>query len=42
MACVDACPEGVIFTHPDYEAPFKCDAEGECVRYCATEALYIA
>jgi len=31
MACVDECPEQVIFTHPDYEAPFMCDVCGQCV-----------
>ncbi|GEM_PF-59122 len=41
LACVDACPEGVIFTHPDLAEPFECDLCGECVEYCGTGALWI-
>jgi len=41
MACVDACPEGVIFVHRDYEAPFQCDLCEECVSYCGPGALFI-
>jgi ferredoxin len=41
MLCVDGCPEGVIFTHPDYEEPFKCDLCGECIEFCGMDALSI-
>jgi ferredoxin len=41
MACIDACPEGVIFTHPDCREPFKCDLCGECVAYCGVGALSV-
>ena len=39
MVCVEECPEGVIFTHPDHEAPFKCDLCGECIEVCGMEVL---
>lgn len=42
MACVAACPEGVMFTHASRSAPFKCTACGECIRYCPTGALFDA
>jgi len=41
MICVDECPEGVIFIHPDYEAPFKCDLCGECIEVCGMDVLSI-
>ncbi|HSL93383.1 MAG TPA: 4Fe-4S dicluster domain-containing protein [Bacillota bacterium] len=39
MACVTACPIGVMMVHPDEEAPIKCDDCGDCVRYCPREAI---
>ncbi len=41
MACVEACPEGVIFVHPDREAPFKCIRCGQCVLHCGMSVLWI-
>jgi carbon-monoxide dehydrogenase iron sulfur subunit len=41
MECVEVCPEQVIFTHPDYDAPFKCDLCGECVDFCGMNVLWI-
>lgn len=39
FACRDACPEQVIFLQPEREAPFKCDACGDCVAVCGMDAL---
>ena len=42
LACVDACPYGAIFVHPDLDAPIKCDLCGgspECVKACPKHAL---
>jgi len=39
LACVEACPRGAMFTHPDREAPIKCTGCGECVKYCPRGAL---
>ncbi len=41
LACVEACPLDVMFTHPDLSFPIKCDACGECTRYCGTEVLHL-
>lgn len=44
MVCVDACPHGSIFTHPDLEYILKCDlCEGamNCVKYCPFNALFL-
>jgi Fe-S-cluster-containing hydrogenase component 2 len=40
LVCVETCPKGVVFTHPDLTAPFKCTLCGDCLRYCPTNALY--
>lgn len=42
MACVDECPEGVIFTRPDVSYAWQCDLCGECVDVCGPGALWIA
>jgi len=42
LLCVEECPRGVMFTHPDREAPFKCVDCGVCVTYCPRNAIYDA
>jgi anaerobic carbon-monoxide dehydrogenase iron sulfur subunit len=40
--CVVSCPFGAIFTHDDYDVPFKCDLCGgdpECVKACPKQAI---
>ena len=40
--CVLSCPFGAMFTHDDYDYPFKCDLCGgdpECVKACPKGAL---
>jgi len=40
--CVESCPFGAIFTHDDYEFPFKCDlcdGDPECVKHCPKQAI---
>lgn len=42
LACVDACPFGALFTHPDIPYPLKCDLCGgnpQCVIMCPKEAI---
>ena len=39
LACQEACPEEVIFAHRDREAPFKCDACGDCIAVCGMDVL---
>lgn len=39
LACQDACPEQVIMSLPGQDAPFKCDACGDCVAVCGMDAL---
>jgi carbon-monoxide dehydrogenase iron sulfur subunit len=42
LSCVDACPYGAIFVHPDLDSPIKCDLCGgkpQCVRACPKHAL---
>jgi len=39
MVCVDACPYGVMYTHPEMDVPFKCVDCGKCVEYCPTNAI---
>lgn len=41
LSCVDECPHGVMFTHPDMEKPFKCILCGECVNICPRSALSV-
>ena len=42
MACVDECPEGVIFTRPDVNYVWECDLCGECIDVCGPGVLWIA
>lgn len=42
MECVDACPHGVMCTHPDMETPFKCTMCGACVQACPRGAIVVA
>lgn len=40
--CVDACPFGAIFIHPEISTPLLCDLCGGsplCVQHCRLEAL---
>jgi len=40
--CVISCPFGAIYTHEDYNVPFKCDLCGgdpECVKACPKDAI---
>jgi len=40
--CLEACPFGAIFAHPDCPGPIKCDLCGgdpECVKACPKEAI---
>lgn len=42
LACVDACPFGALFTHPDIPYPLKCDLCGgnpQCIIMCPKEAI---
>lgn len=39
LACQDACPEQVIFARPELDAPFKCDACGDCIPVCGMDVL---
>jgi len=43
-ACVDACPFGAIYVHPDIDVPLKCDlcgdnGEPQCAKMCPTGAI---
>ena len=43
-ACVDACPFGAMYVHPDIDVPLKCDlcedsGQPQCVKMCPTGAL---
>lgn len=41
-ACVPECPEGVMFVKSDLaEHSWKCDACGDCVLVCGTDALWL-
>jgi ferredoxin len=42
MLCVDECPEGVVFSRPDVDYVWKCDACGDCVDVCGPDALWLA
>ncbi len=42
LACVDACPEGVVFTRDDVDYTWECDLCGDCLPVCGTSALWIA
>ena len=41
--CVDACPFGAFYAHPDCPTPIKCDMCGDndpaCVAACPTQAI---
>jgi Fe-S-cluster-containing dehydrogenase component len=41
LQCAEVCPEDVIFTHPDYEAPWQCNLCGQCVPVCGMDVLSI-
>jgi Fe-S-cluster-containing hydrogenase component 2 len=41
MACVEACPEGVMFEHKNYNKPIKCTLCGDCAEICPREALVL-
>jgi len=41
LKCAEVCPEDVIFTHADYEAPWKCNLCGQCAAVCGVDALSI-
>ncbi len=42
MACVEECPEGVVFTHDAIDVPFMCNGCGSCVEICPRNAIYDA
>ncbi len=39
LICVDVCPHGVMFTHPQSDIPVKCTHCGECVQVCPRHAI---
>jgi carbon-monoxide dehydrogenase iron sulfur subunit len=39
LACLSACPEEVIFFHPDSPVPIKCTWCGECMRFCPRQVI---
>ncbi len=42
LACLTACPRGVLFTHDSLVAPVKCNGCGECVTYCPRKLLALS
>ena len=40
-ACVDACPFGAIWLHPDRKKAIKCDLCRQCIPRCPTGALWV-
>jgi len=42
LACVEACPAGVMTTHRKWPSPKKCVQCGACAQYCPTGAIYDA
>lgn len=40
-ACVEACPFGAIFLHPETGKAIKCVACGFCTKYCPVKTLRI-
>lgn len=40
-ACVNACPFGAIFIHPDKQVAIKCNLCGYCVDHCPVKCLHI-
>lgn len=39
LVCVESCPEEAFVVHPAENVPIKCDACGECIKYCPRGAL---
>ena len=42
MACVEACPHGVMVVHKGEDAPCKCTLCGACTEMCPRGAIYDA
>ncbi|MGC8817352.1 MAG: 4Fe-4S binding protein, partial [Candidatus Hadarchaeum sp.] len=40
--CVQECPFGAIWLHPEKRTAIKCDQCGNCVRHCPTGKLKLA
>lgn len=40
-ACIEACPFGAIYMHPDKNVAIKCVLCGTCVKYCPVGTLRI-
>lgn len=40
-SCVEACPFGAIFLHPDSQKAIKCVTCGFCTKYCPVNTLRI-
>jgi Fe-S-cluster-containing hydrogenase component 2 len=40
-ACVEACPFGAIFIHPETQKAIKCVTCGFCTKYCPVNTLRI-
>ena len=40
-ACVEACPFGAIWLHPERYKAIKCDLCGQCIPRCPTGALWV-
>lgn len=38
-SCIDACPFGAIWMHPNKKVAIKCDQCGDCIRYCPPKTL---
>ena len=39
LACVEVCPQGVMFEQKDIDVPAKCDLCGECAQACPRNAI---
>jgi ferredoxin len=42
LACIDVCPEGVMFSREGVDVVWKCDLCRDCVAVCGTDALWVA
>lgn len=42
LACVEACPFGVLYVHKDERIPIKCDLCGDCISACPRGVLYVS